>query len=125
MRFGFRATAVALLSLLAVVACVAGENQCLNPQPDLPSCRATTGSGQSGGASGLVTGSGGSNDGQSPNIPPPNSASGGTSAVSDSDAGSPAEPAAGSGVIEGAAGERGNSGAEAGAGGAAGSVDEP
>src|SRR6187549_4145042 len=39
MRIRFRATFVTLLSLFVAIACVGGGDQCLNPQPDLPSCR--------------------------------------------------------------------------------------
>jgi hypothetical protein len=132
MRFGFRATFVVSLSLLAVIACVGGENQCLNPHPDLPSCRGVKGSGAPGGSSGgsssVPTGSG--DDGNDDPVPPSPAAAGSSGSVPGLDIGmdasAPAQAGGSSGELAGAGGESGSeSQAGAGAGGAAGSEDAP
>ncbi|HEY0463363.1 MAG TPA: hypothetical protein VGC79_04100 [Polyangiaceae bacterium] len=124
MRFGFRATLVAVLSPLAVIACVAGENQCLNPQPDLPSCRASSGPGESGGSLGVTPGSAGG-DGTSseptPGAPGVPEGSGGASSVGDLDAGAGEAAAGATGELGGAGGD---SAIETGAG-AGGNDDGP
>jgi len=93
MRFGFRALTVVSVSLLMAVACIGGENQCLNPQPDLPACNANgrpsntggslssgvggsrndNGNGQSSGSPAIVVG-GSNNPGIDPDLPAPGAA---------------------------------------------------
>ena len=87
MRLRFRTPVVALLSLLAVIACSAGGDQCLNPIPDLPSCGNKHGSDFNGGGAGPVsnvpgvggasaTGSGGFGTNDSSGVPGGNNAAG-------------------------------------------------
>jgi len=94
MRIGFRALTVVSASLLMAMACVGGENQCLNPQPDLPSCNANgrpvtgfggagnnddgngNGNGASAGAPAIIVGGGSSNPGDLPEQPVPGAAAG-------------------------------------------------
>jgi hypothetical protein len=63
MRFGFRGVAFSSLSLFVAIACVGGENQCLNPQPDLPSCGSQARPSASGGASNGSAAGPGADDG--------------------------------------------------------------
>lgn len=124
MRFGFRTVVVASLSLLLAMACVGGgENQCLNPQPDLPSCRNSGGPGSKGGATGTTAG--GSNNGNSfAGSSSVGVAGSGTNLGNDAGQPMPPESAAGSSGDFG--GQGGDSaiepGALAGAGGAAGAA---
>jgi hypothetical protein len=125
MRFGFRALVVASLSLLMAIACVGGENQCLNPQPDLPSCRNGNLPGGSMGGS-TSSAAGGNNNGNAFAGSPAMTAGGSGLNVGD-DAGPPKpnEGAAGeSGAFAGAGGDSSGEpvGHSAGAGGAAGAA---
>jgi len=105
MRVRFRTWVVALLSLSLAIACVGGDNQCLNPQPDLPSCNAKGAPG--GGGSPSVAGAG--------TIDVPSAGgrfaaagafgSGGSATNGDGSAGAPPEAAAGSSDSAGVGGE--------------------
>jgi len=126
MRIGSRALIVGLPSLLLAIACLSGENQCLNPHPDLPSCRGTDNNPGSFGGKSSVAGAPGTNTG--------NPSSGGTSAsgsagrASTGGGNEPNEGAAGSSSDD-AGGAGGDSalepGVDGGAGGAAGSDNGP
>jgi len=115
MRFGLRVLVVTLPSLLLAIACVGGENQCLNPQPDLPSCGVKNNNG-SGGAftSGAGTGDNdGIHGGGSGQTSSPTGAGGATRDPNTGvEAPTPNESAGSSGALEGGAGG-GDSGGEA------------
>lgn len=121
---GFRAVVVASLSLLMAIACMgSGENQCLNPVPELPSCRNASEPGPAGGAPGNAAG--GTKNGNS-FAGSAQTASGGSAIHIGDDAGPPvpSQGAAGqSGDFAGAGGDSAfEPGVIAGAGGAAGAA---
>jgi len=131
MRIGFRSVVVVSASLFLAIACLGGENQCLNPQPDLPSCRGNDSAGHFGGAL-AIAGAPGSNIGNpSSGGSSPTGGSGSGSVIVDQDGGPPNEGAAGSdGDLAGAGGDSAMSeppinGGAGGAGGAAGSDNPP
>jgi hypothetical protein len=125
MRIGSRALVVGLPSLLLAIACLSGENQCLNPQPDLPSCRGTDSNPGSFGGKSSFAGAPGTNT-PTPAGGASSSGSAGRSSIDDGN--SPNEGAAGS--SSGDAGGAGGDSAfepivDGGAGGAAGSENGP
>jgi len=125
MRFGLRGLVVCLLSPFVAMACLGGENQCLNPQPECPGA-ALPGI-PFGGTFGAAAGSGNGNEGPS---------YGGSSATGAGGRGShvnpPTDDAGASGDFAGAGGDTavipgadGGTGGAAGASGAAGSNETP
>ena len=122
MGLGFRAVFAASISLLTAIACMGGENQCLNPHPELPSCRSNEAPGSYGGTLGAAAGASSGNGGPSAGAGLPPMGSGGRSASGDVDAGPPTPGEAGASDLGGAAGDSAIGGAgtggEGGEGGA-------
>ena len=111
----FRLRAFALLSLLAVGACVGESSTCLNPQPDLPSCRSESAPGVAGAGVGGAFNTGSA--GGPPAVNAGGSSASGSGAVSP-DAGSDSLGAAGTTGEAGASGAAGDAGAAGEAGSA-------
>jgi len=118
---------VSALSLFAAIACLGSPDQCLNPQPDLPSCRATDApaggrTGAAGAANPSLGGAPGAGGSGSPIVDNdsglPNGAAGSSSEYAGAGGDSAGEP--GGDASAGAAGE----GAAAGAAGALGGLLE-
>ncbi len=129
MRLRFRGAVVALSSLLLAVACIGGADQCLNPQPDLPSCggksapRATGGTSSAAGAGhGTPSAAGGAAsgiDGSGNNI---GNSGGGPASGETAGSSGDFDGAGGDRALDPGAPEAGAAGV-AGAAGAAGSLD--
>ena len=131
MRFGSRVLVVILPSLFMAIACMSGENQCLNPQPDLPSCGPRNVAANNGGSSASAAAGSGTTTGATQNPSSTGSGGSGINLGVEPDAGTPtpndAAGSSGDDLEEGAGGRSagGTADNDAGAGGAAGSDASP
>jgi len=122
MRSRSLAAIAVLLSSLVAIACADAGNACLNPQPDLPSCRASGGPPYASGGS--QTSGPGALAGSGNGVPSSGGASGSSAAGPEIDPGTSNGEAGASGEGEGAAaGAGGDSGVDVPEGGAGGAVD--